>query len=119
MSPPLAAAALLGLVNRLLLQGGMWFSIGAALAAAAVLGDFQLPEFRPVLFTIGAGVLGLLLRWREKAEAATMGTVPIRMGPREWGYPIVTAIGASQELSLISSQMCMRCVRPLRPPRMA
>lgn len=65
--------ALLGLANRLLFLGGRWYSIGAAALLAPVLLDFKPSHFRPVFLTLAAGVLGLLLRWRDKPEARWTG----------------------------------------------
>src|SRR5258708_11608884 len=68
-----SALAAAGVVNRLFLRGGVWYSVGATAALAAVGADFEPIYFRPVLLTIAAGVLGVALRWGEKAEAKAMG----------------------------------------------
>jgi hypothetical protein len=68
-----ALLSVLGIVNRAVFGGGAWYTAGAAITAGAVLLDFHPPHFRPVFLTIAAGVVGLVLRWREKPEAKWAG----------------------------------------------
>ena len=61
------------LLNRLFLQGGIWYSIGVVFALSGLLVDFEPRHFRPALLTIAGGTVGLALRLREKVEARWAG----------------------------------------------
>lgn len=61
------------LLNRLFLQGGIWYSFGILLTLPPLLADFDPRYLRPALLTIGAGTVGLALRWRDKPEARWVG----------------------------------------------
>lgn len=61
------------LLNRLFLQGGVWYSIGVVFMLSGLLIDFEPRHSRPVLLTIAGGAVGLALRLREKSEARWVG----------------------------------------------
>ena len=68
-----ALLGVLGILNRAVFGGGVWYTAGAAITIGAVLLDFHPAHFRPAFLTIAAGVIGLILRWREKPEAKWAG----------------------------------------------
>lgn len=70
---PYALLSVLGIVNRTVFGGGPWYTAGAAITTGAVLLDFHPAHFRSAFLTIAAGVIGLILRWREKPEAKWAG----------------------------------------------
>ncbi|MBI2687005.1 MAG: DUF2339 domain-containing protein [Acidobacteria bacterium] len=61
------------LANRLFLQGTIWYTGGAVFTLAALLLTFDPSYLQPVLLTIGAGGVGLALRWRDKPEGRWAG----------------------------------------------
>jgi hypothetical protein len=71
---PMLALAVLGLVNRLWLGGGAWYSFGAALAAVAFLVPFEPAALRPLALTAAAAAASMALRWKTKPESAYAGT---------------------------------------------
>lgn len=68
-----AVLGVLGVINRAVFSGGPWYTAGAVITIGAVLLDFKPEHFRPAFLTIAAGVIGLVLRWREKLEAKWAG----------------------------------------------
>lgn len=71
---PMLALAGLGMLNRLFLQGGAWYSFGAAVAATAFLIPMEPAVFRALAVTASAAAASMLLRWKSKPESAYVGS---------------------------------------------